>query len=51
MRDEEFERVVEEICFLLKLDEPSTHQVVDFYRKFTAVKTHNYRIEVVLARW
>lgn len=46
MRDEEFERVVEEICFLLKLDEPSTQQVVDFYRRFAAVKSHTYRIEV-----
>lgn len=49
MRDCEFWRLVEEICFLLGLNQPSTHQVVEFYRKLAASETHTFRPEVVIA--
>lgn len=35
----------------MKLDEPSTQQVIDFYRRFAEVKSHSYRIEVSIALW
>lgn len=46
MRDSEFWRVVEEICVLLKLNQPSTHQVIEFYKKLAASETHSFRPEV-----
>jgi hypothetical protein len=40
--------VVEEICFLLKLNEPSTHQVIEFYKTFSSMETHSFRKEVII---